>query len=49
MTTGTMLVYGGIAGLCVTAAAAIISIVVFSSSRRRLQKKLDEEYGKRDR
>ena len=44
-TTGEMLFYGGIAGMCLTLAAAIIVSIVLAGSRKRLRRIMNEEYG----
>jgi len=47
LTTGTLLFYGGVAGLAVTLIATVIIIILQTKSRKRVRKKLDEEYGQR--
>lgn len=47
LSVNEMLFYGGVALMALAAAASVIALVVFSVSSRRLQKKLEEEYGKR--
>ena len=44
-TTGTMLFYGGLAGLAATFAAAVVAAIVLARGNKRIKRKLDQEYG----
>ena len=44
--TGSMLFYGGIAGIIVTSISAIIVFIMLSKDKKKLMEELDEEYGK---
>ena len=48
-TQGVVWFYGGIAGMGLVLIVGIIAVLVLSRSKVRLAKKLDEEYGKRER
>lgn len=43
LTSGELLFYGGIIGMCIVAAAAIIIIAVLGSEKKRLRRKFDSE------
>ena len=45
MTTGELVFWIGIAGMCAVLVISIIVALVMSKSRKRLLKKLSEEYG----
>ena len=47
-TQGAMMFYGGIAGMGLVLIAAVVAALILSRSKARLTKKLDEEYGTRE-
>jgi len=44
-TTGELLFYGGIIGMCIMVVAAIIVTATLASSRKRMRSTFNEEYG----
>jgi len=46
-TTGTMLFYGGLAGLAATFVAALAAALVLARGNKRIKRKLDQDYGEK--
>ena len=46
-TLGTMLFYGGLAGMAVTIVAAVIAVIILASGNKRIKSKLNQEYGEK--
>ena len=47
MTGGTLLFYGGIAGMALAALGGVIAAVILRLSGKRLNSQLEKEYGKK--
>ena len=44
-TAGTVMFYGGLAGIAATLAAALITALILAGGNKRIKRSLNEEYG----